>query len=263
MKQIYRQLALSLCLGAASMASTTLNGVTLEPISGLSSDSSYASWNDLSSSTITTTGGFPGNSIWSPINSQNNQNDPSTQLTKISNGAEGGAFVASSSIYFGGFSSSSNLFGGTLSLSTSDPIVGLQTILFQIQIGEAYGYDFYNHELPLLSYTLSGDSTIYTIVASGSSLYDQFDAGTFSTPDGDEVLYTNTYALWFDLSGIVGDIDRFDITWSAVQHAQIYGISIQQDDTTVDASILPAAVPEPAISLLSAIGLAGLIRRRR
>lgn len=264
MKFIHHLFLLPLLLGSFSLAATTKNGVTLEAIAGLSGDSTFAIWDTLNSSTLTGSGGFPGNTLWSPQNSQAGSTENDTQLVKISNGSGGGAFGSSSSMYYGGFSGDPNVNGGTVALSSSNPLAGLQTVLFQIQIGEAVTHDFYNEVLPTLSFTVAGDSTTYSLTASATSLYDQFYNGTVAMPTGDEPLYINSYAMWFDLSAISGDVDSYSVSWNAVQHAQVYGVSIQQDNVPLsDSSLLPSAVPEPSTALLGALGSLALLRRRR
>lgn len=264
MKSKYLCALAAALLTVSAQAATTVNGVTLAPISGLGSGSSYASWTDMSSQSISGTGTFfTATNPWAgPVASQSNVNDSSTALIKKANGSSGAPYAASASMYYSGMSDVVNNNGGTLALTTSNPLAGLQTVIFQIQIGEAWGYDLYNDALPALSYSVGGNS--FSLSASGSSVYDKFNNGTVPMPTGDEDVYINTYAVWFDLSGVAGAIESFEVSWTGVQHAQIYGLAIQQGSEAVTASILPpAAIPEPSALLLGSVGLLFLFRRRK
>lgn len=201
--------------------------------------------------------------MWDPQNAQTGSTENNTKLVKISNGPGGGPYAAGSSMYYGGFNANPNINGGTLALSSSTPLDSLQTVLFQIQIGEAMTYDFYDGALPTLSYTLAGDANSYTLAASASSNYHKLNNGTVQMPTGMEPIYVNSYAMWFDFSAVVGDVESFNVSWTGVQHAQLYGVSIQQDDVALTSSVLPISVPEPSAALLGSIGFFFLLRRRK
>ncbi|MBK1815700.1 PEP-CTERM sorting domain-containing protein [Luteolibacter yonseiensis] len=270
MKHKYLYLLLPLCAVSSAGAATTMGGVTLGPISGLGANSTFAIWNTMNGWHATAnpnglagTGSFPGTTMWAPQNSQPGSNESNTKLVKVSNGVGGGPYAASGSVYYGGFSGTPNLNGGTLSLSNASPLDNLQTVLFQIQIGEAATYDFHNHVLPVMSYTLVGDVTLHTLAAAASSNYHKLDNGTIEMPTGTEPLYINSYAMWFDFSEIAGDVESFSVSWTGVQHAQLYGVSLQQDDVAASGAILPVAVPEPSAVLLGGIGFLFLLRRRK
>lgn len=270
MKNKFLYLLLPLVAVSSAQAATTMGGVTLGAISGLSGNSTFAIWNTMTGyhptfnpDGLVSTGTFPGTSMWDPQNAQTGSTETNTKLVKISNGVGGGPYAASGSMYYGGLSGTPNLDGGTLALSSSTPMDSLQTVLFQIQIGEAATYDFYNDVLPSLKYTLTGDANIYTLAASASSNYHKLNNGTITMPSGEEPLYINSYAMWFDFSAVSGDVESFSVSWTGVQHAQLYGVSIQQDNVAVTSSILPVAVPEPSAVLLGSIGFLFLFRRRK
>jgi hypothetical protein len=270
MKHKYLYLLLPLMAVSSARAATTMGGITLGPIAGLSANSTFAIWDTMNGyhpmanpNGLVGTGGFPGTTMWSPQNPQPGSNETNTKLVKVTNGVGGGPYAASGSVYYGGFSGNPNLDGGTLALSSASPMDALQTVLFQIQIGEAATYDFYNDVLPTMSYTLAGDVNLYTLAASGTSNYSKLDNGTVTMPTGEEPLYINSYAMWFDFSAVVGDVESFNVSWTGVQHAQLYGVSIQQDDVALSSSVLPLAVPEPSAALLGSVGLLFLFRRRK
>jgi len=264
MKHKYTLLFLPFALIATAQAATTLGGVSLGPIDGLGANSTFAIWNTVNSPTLTGQGSFPGATMWGPQNSQAGSTDSNAKLIKVANGPTGGGpYGAGGSIYFGGFSGNANVNGGTIAVSTTVPIADLQSVLFQVQIGEASGYDFFNDTLPVLNYTLTGSSTIHTLTASSSSLYDKFNNGTVEMPTGTEVIWVNSYALWFDMSDVEGTVSSFNVAVTGVQHSQVYGLSLQQGDEAFSASMLPVAVPEPSAALLGGIGALALLRRRR
>ena len=190
-------------------------------------------------------GSFPGSGAW-PAPIQSNVGGDA-YLSKVSNGTGGGPYPASGSIYFGGFSGDANVNGGTLSVTDATPLANLQTVVFQIEIGEASTYDFYNGVLPTLSY--NGGTQFLT--ADYVSLSQVFN-GTVEMPTGTEPIYINTYALQWDLSGISETISTFSISFSGVQHSQVYSMQLDQSDT------MTQAVPEPSTYALMALG-AGVV----
>lgn len=271
MKQKFLCLISPLILAFPLHAATTLNGVTLGPLAGASSNSVFSVWHTMNAATtanpggLTGTGFFPGTTVWAAQNAQPGSTDTNAKLVKISNGTGGGPFGSGSSMYYGGMSPAGNVNGGTVAVSTTVPLASLESVVFQIQIGGAGAYEFYDNALPSLSYTVAGDATLHAVAGSAVSVYNKFNNGTFSTPTGPEPLYINTYAIWFDLSSVTGTIDSVSVSWTAVQHAQVYGVSLQQDSVAGSASLLPAAaaVPEPSALLLGGVGMIFLLRRRK
>jgi len=196
--------------------------------------------------------GFPGSAAWpSPIGSGTLGSEDAV-LNKVANGTGGGPYPASGSIYFGGFSGDINNPGGVLAVSDATPLADVAKIVFQIQIGEAWTYDFVNHELPRLSY--NGGSQ--ALAPTGDSLLEQYFNGTVEMPTGPEDVFINTYLLEWDVSAL-GPISGFSIAFEGVQHAQLYALRLDQ-----------YAVPEPATFGLGGLALAGFVglahaRRRR
>ncbi|OJW21017.1 MAG: hypothetical protein BGO49_30160 [Planctomycetales bacterium 71-10] len=221
---------------------------------GLPGNTAYSEWARLTAPPYTGYPGFPGSGAWpAPMAAQ--AGSAGAELSKVANGTGGGPYPASGSIYFGGFSADVDNNGGTLAVSDSAAIAGLQQVSFQIQIGEAWTYDFWNHALPTLSY--NGGSQ--NLAATTSGLLEQYYNGTVDMPTGPEDVYINTYLLNWDLSGIADPITSFSISFTGVQHAQLYKLRVDESDT-----VATAAVPEPSSLALLACGgsLALLIRRR-
>lgn len=218
--------------------------------------------NDTWSSTSLTIGansgfpGYPGNGAW-PSGIGSSTGGDAT-LNKTANGSGGGPYPASAGIYYGGFSSTPNTNGGILAVTDTTPLSGLSTIVFQIEIGEAFAYDFYNGVLPTLSF--NGGSQ--NLAATYTSLFSQQFTGTIQMPSGLENLYLNTYALQWDVSSL-GPITSFSVSFTGVQHAQLSGLQLDQGTGVPQGSVLPAAVPEPSSLAFLAASLGLLARRRR
>jgi hypothetical protein len=199
--------------------------------------------------------GFPGSGAWpNPIGSDAAGSGDAT-LNKIANGTGGGPYPASGSIYYGGFSGDLNVNGGTLAVIDTTPVANLANLVFQIQIGEAWTYDFFNHTLPSLTYTTAGgDTTLTADDAAHVVLLEQFFNGTVPMPTGDEPVYINTYLLQWNLADAAG-ITAISVSFTAVQHAQLYALRLDQSDVF-------AQVPEPASLALIGAGVLTLLLRR-
>jgi len=193
---------------------------------------------------------YPGSGAWpNPIGSGTPSSGSPVSgdatANKTANGVGGGPFPSSGSIYFGGFSGDPNTVGGTLSVADLTPVTGLANIVFQIDIAEAFGYDFQNHVLPKLNY--NGGSQAVSV--SNSSLLGQVFLGTFDSPTGPQPIFQNTYLLQWNVTGL--GITSFDIGVKGVQHAQIYAMQLDQSNVF-------AQVPEPTTLSLAAVGMVGL-----
>lgn len=250
--QILRPILLA-CAAAGLPASLAIAApMAITPYS-LSGNSESNGWLTINSSVFPGTGSFPGTTMWSPLGSTTGGN---AVLEKLSNGSGGGPYAASGSMYFGGFSSTINNNGGSLGVTDSTPVANLSNIVYQLQIGEAWTYDFYNNVLPTLSYTTSS-GTVTNISATNWSLLEQYDNGTVSMPTGEETVYINTYAMQWDLSGVTEDITSFTISFTGVQHGQVYSMQLDQSDTYIQ------AVPEPATGVMLGLGSVFFVWRLR
>lgn len=160
-------------------------------------------------------------------------------------------------MYFGGFGGTPNTYGGTLAIADSTPVSGLESIVLQLQFGEASTYDFFDagtagydlNDFPLL-YINGSDIAIQ---AGYVNKVIQVFTGTVEMPTGTEPLYINLWAFQWDLSGITEPITSFEIQFNGVEHAQLYGARVDQSDTFVQAV---TAVPEPSTWMLIGLGLA-------
>jgi hypothetical protein len=231
-----------------------------QPIT-LSGSSSYDEWSltGLSASANPGYPGFPGSGAWpAPIGS-NLGGD--AFLSKIANGTGGGPYPGAGSLYYGGFSSTVNNNGGTLAVSDTNIGFELNTIVFQIEIGETWTYDFFNGAMPTLSFNGGSQNLVPTF----TTLAVQAHNGTVTMPTGPEDVFVNLWALQWDLSGISEPISSYSISWTGVQHAQIYGLRLDASSAILDSAVF-TAVPEPheyALAISALLFVAVVVRRRR
>ncbi len=186
-------------------------------------------------------GMFPGNGNWpAPIKAQFNTTTVAGELTKVSNGTGGGPFPSGSTIYYGGASPVPNTDGGTLS-AKSQALADVQTVTFQLSLGEAYGYTLFDSggdgigadDLPYLTIYDEYGGVMTTLAADYSDIIKKAYNGSLDMPPGsgvDEDVYINTFGLQWDLSAISGTIGSFAVTWTGVQHAQLWSFRLDQSD---------------------------------
>lgn len=254
--QLATAVATLLCVAAAS--AQYVPGQQLVDVS-LAGSSSYDGWTNLTAAANPGFPGFPGSGAWPSAIGSSAAGSGDALLVKTANGAGGGPYPAGQGLYFGGFSSTINENGGTLSVQDATPLAGLANVVFQIEIGEAWTHDFHNDVLPTLSYT-TASGAVTGLVATEWALSARFDNGTVEMPTGDETVYINSYLLQWDLSDVGESITTFSISFTGVQHGQVY--ALQLDQGGVYTSL--AAVPEPAsFAALAGLGALALVATRR
>jgi hypothetical protein len=200
-----------------------------------SGSSGSDAWVNVNSANFSGYGGFPGNSPWpAPIGS-NGTGSGDADLSRVAGSPTGGGpFLSSSSIYFGNYAQIPNALGGTLRVSDSTPLANLKTLVFQIQIGEATGYDLYS--APTLK--INGGSSIVNLLFSG--ILNRYQSGTFFSPatELDEPVYVNTRGYQWDVSSL-GAVTSFAIDFSGVTHSQIYGLQLDQSSSVFSTAVIP------------------------
>lgn len=209
-------------------------------------------WTNLNSFNYSGYGSFPGNQPWpAPIRANIGSTNPT--LNRVSGSPTGGGpYLASEAIYFGNFAQVPNALGGTLRLSDTNPLSNFRTLLFQIQIGEATGFDFYQPTgFPKIS--LNGGASI---TATYTNLVNRYQSGTFPSPETgeDEPVYVNTWAYQWNL-GTPTTINSYAIDFSAVTHAQVYNLRL--DSTSVLQN--NPVIPEPSTYVLLGIAFMGFL----
>jgi hypothetical protein len=256
MRALISVVALSTLAGAALAGPFVPGAALVDP--GLSGNTQYDGWIGLTNANYPGYGNFPGSGNWpgtigsnrTAANTFNASEAGDATLAKAANGAGGGPFVGSSSVYFGGFLTSPNNLGGQIAFADATPVANLKTVTFQLQIAEAIGYDLYNRAFPVLSYN-GGSQNLAGVF---NQRIERFDNGTFQSPIGPDTLWINTYFIQFDLSGVVDPITDFKVSVTGAMHAQVYGARLDQSDVFT-------AVPTPGA--LSVLGLTGLVAGRR
>lgn len=220
----------------------------------LGGNTQFDGWNNLTAANNPGYPGFPGSSPWPGAIGSNVAGSGDAGLNKVS----GAVYPAGAGLYFGGFSSTPNTSGGTLSVTDTSVVANLKTVIFQLEIAEAWTYDLYNSVLPTLSY--NGGSQ--NIAATFSNKLVQAFNGTVMMPSGEEDIFINLWALQWDLSSIAGPINSLDIRFTGVQHAQGYALQLDQSDQIYNTSLVNP-VPEPATLGALGLGAIALLRRRR
>lgn len=197
-------------------------------------DSSFDGWENMNYGTFVGYGNFPGASSWPGPAGSNQEGSGDAGLLRLTGGADtGGPFFASEALYFGSNFLEPNRLGGTLRISDSTPVTGLRTIVFQIQIGEAVGYDFHLPSgVPLLK--LNGGTI--GVAPSSAVVLNRYQNGT--DPIFGEPVFVNAWGFEWHLPESE-DVTSFAIDFSAVAHAQIYRMQLDQSSTVTSAVFLP------------------------
>ncbi|WP_367872215.1 hypothetical protein [Luteolibacter sp. Populi] len=201
-------------------------------------------WEALTSAAYPGNGSFPGLGAWTgALLSQSGPDFGTNGLAKIANGVGGGPYPASTSIYFGGVSSLPNILGGTLEAQATGTGVlsGVKTVVFHLDIGEAWTYDLYNRAAPVLHVTTAGGTT--TINPTYSSRYAKVYNGQVLMNGVWEDLYINSRAYQYNLNGVSGTITGLRVRFQGAQHAQVHGLGLQQSTDIYTTDELPTAVP--------------------
>lgn len=157
----------------------------------------------------------------------------------------GYGYIAGGSLHQGA-STGAVIAGGNFTLSSS-AILGLQTLLFQIQATDNAGSVF--DTLPTLTI---GTSTLSANYFSG--IY-----ATETTTGMGGAQNKNSYAFQWDLTGLtINQGDALTVNWTGIANSGIYQLQLNQGTSFAQ------VVPEPSSALLGAAALGfTLIRRRR
>lgn len=256
---ISRAFAGAMLLGAVVISSVTVaEAAFINP--NLPGTTQFDAWStaDISSGANPGFPSFPGSGAWpnsvqSGTPSSGSPVSGDATITKTANGSGGGPYVGTGSIYFGGFSATPNSLGGSIAVNDATPVTGLANIVLQVDIAEAFGYDFQDHALPKLNYN-GGTQALAPV---SGIVREQTFLGTFDSPEGPQPIYQNSYLIQWDVTGL--GITSFSLAIKGVQHSQIYALQLDQSN-------LFAPVPEPttlSLAALGTIGLFGVYRRVR
>jgi hypothetical protein len=170
----------------------------------------------------TTFGTFPGTKTWQQAMIANVPGSQGGALTKVTNGLGGGPYPGDH-LYFGGYSTNTNTFGGTIKLSVS-PLASVKKIVLQVQITEAYGLDFHQ---PSGSPELLINSNAANLSPSITRTQHEW-IDTVAYTGAPEDLYLNTYRYEWDVASVLQVISSIEIQMSVVQHGQIFALQVDQ-----------------------------------
>lgn len=164
------------------------------------------------------------------------------QLVRVS----GSAIFATESLYFLSNQQVTNALGGTLRVSERSPVAGVKTITLQVQIGEALGYGFVQPSgVPVLKI----NDTASSLAPTYAKVVNSYQNGTYESPiTGEEPVFVKTWAYQWNV-GNLGTISSIQIDFSAVTHAQIYEMRLDQTSVLQTSNVFDVATPAPAISL--------------
>lgn len=162
-----------------------------------------------------------------PVASQTAESAGNATFDKLS----GAGYPASGSIYNSGPP-------GTFVIENTNPIAGLETVLFQIDISDAFGFTFV--EEPVLSFNGGSEALV--------PLYLGSFEGTWAT----------IQAFQWDLRGSLpdGPLDSYEITWTGASLTSNGGMQLDSSDTF-------QLVPEPSVAALIGIAMPLLLSGRR
>jgi hypothetical protein len=115
------------------------------------------------------------------------------------------------------------------------PLGGVKTVVLQMQIGEVEGYDFVS---PGGAPALKVNGETVGRASLSPVLLNRFQSGTFysDVTKLDEPVFVNTWGFQWDVSSL-GSISSLGIDFSAVTHAQIYAVRLDQSDVAQSGAV--------------------------
>lgn len=266
------KIACGLLVAVISLVAMAANAAFTDP--NFSGVTDYDEWNNLTASNPQVAEAdpafptfFTSSSPWpEPIESAlvsfdaMDPNDPNDDVVIVDptgdavyDKVSGSGYPAGQSIY--------NSFGsGTFSVSDSNVVPGLETVVFQIEMApgvsdfggpnEAAGF-FETGGLPVLRYN-GGTLEL------AADFSDDFPTGeTFPNPVPPPATVDVTiFRYQWNLSGL-GAITEYEIEWSTIPFLTTYGARLDASDSFVQ------VVPEPATLCLAGLGGIALLTRRR
>jgi len=202
-------------------------------------NTSYDRWEDL-------TGNNPDTSGWPGGISSNTTQSGDAELVRIS----GEPFPAWESIYFPSMTLNENELGGTLAITDRTPLSGVRTIVLQVKIGEALLHDFHAPSgYPVLK--IKQGEAWASIEPAFSTRLNQVPNGFYVRPNNEEYpIYINTWAFQWNLDQVV-TVDSFQIEFSAVTHAQVYALQLDQTSVLQPQQVFANNQLPPQIKLVS------------
>ena len=205
-------------------------------------NTSYEGWKDLTRDYYS---GY-GMGSW-PSGISSNAPQTGAQLVKIT----GEAYPGTESIYFPSMNLNQNELGGTLAIQDSAPLAGVRTIVLQIKIGEGLLHDFHTpNGYPAIKINQMGSYIEPTF----STRMNQVPNGFYGLSETEEYpIYITTWAFQWNLDQGV-TVESFQIEFSAVTHAQVYALQLDQTSVLQPQRVFSKNQIPPEIKLVS-VGL--------
>ena len=159
-----------------------------------------------------------------------------------------GPYPAWESIYFPSLTLNENELGGTLAVGESTPLAGVRTIVLQVKIGEGLLHDFHTPDgYPVLKINQGGASIEPTF----SKRLNQVPSGSYELSENEVYpIYINTWAFQWNLDQGV-TVGSFQIEFSAVTHAQVYALQLDQTPVLQSQQVFANNQLPPQIKLVS------------
>lgn len=231
----------------ANFAALALPGTSeLEAWENLSNTNTQVASAAATATTVDDFPGFPGSGPWpTAIIPDGAGSAGNAGFNKLN----GNGYTASEAIYnFPGFSPPAN--PGDYSVDNNSPLAGLETVVFQIDVGEGNGF-FDTAPVLRLNSGATQLAADFTSTSTGRSFDNPQNPG--------ETLTSTIFAYQWDLSS-AGAIGDYSVQWGAAEHATIYAMQLDSGDSFAQ------VVPEPSnfavIVGAAALGLA-LTRSRQ
>ena len=203
-------------------------------------NTSYDGWENLTANNPDTSG-WPGGIL------SNITHSGDAELVRIS----GEPFPALESIYFPSMTLNENELGGTLAITDRTPLNGVRTIVLQIKIGEGLLHDFHTpNGYPAIKINQMGSYIEPTF----STRMNQVPNGFYGLSETEEYpIYITTWAFQWNLDQGV-TVESFQIEFSAVTHAQVYALQLDQTSVLQPQRVFSKNQIPPEIKLVS-VGL--------
>jgi hypothetical protein len=160
--------------------------------------------------------------------------DSGSTLGGAFNKLSGGGYFASTSIYNFGVP-------GAFHITDSSPLAGLETVVFQVDLGSALG------AVPVLNYN-GGSQTL-------APDFQATAPGDFISGFGGPPAPTTNHAWQWDLSAL--GATSYEIRFTTIEHGTIFRLDLAAGDSFAQ------VIPEPSSLLLCAVGAIAFTRRRR
>ncbi|WOO42643.1 hypothetical protein [Rubellicoccus peritrichatus] len=187
----------------------------------LSGNSATANWADLTAANYPTSAGY-----------NNFMTNTAGWTTPIS--ADAGSATLDKVAGTGGYPATASIYNftaeGSLVISNSSPLSGLETLIVQVDLGGLFTSN------PVLNYNGGSQALVadFSAITTGDFSFVNPSAPGPPAP-------TSNFAFQWDLSGVVNPITSYEVAWTTDEHVTTFGIQLDTGDT-----FSGQAIPEPS-----------------